>query len=111
MPSRHAIVTTIGEQYVVENIEAGEFSYPKAFKQLGKDFKSIKTGTYETVDIRFVKDDVTILVETKQDITENPKKFKEQLAAYVKYERALQGDVDEKSKIVAILASTSKTKS
>lgn len=110
MPSRHAIVSTIGEEYVIENIEAGEFSYPKAFKQLGKDFKSVKTGTYETVDIRFVKDDVTILVETKQDITVNPKKFKEQLAAYVKYERVMQGDFDEKNKIIAILASTSKSK-
>ena len=29
MPSRHAIVSTIGEEYVIENIEAGEFSHPK----------------------------------------------------------------------------------
>lgn len=110
MPSRSTIINTIGQEYLTENIEAGEFSYPKAFRQAGKNFRNIKIETYETVDIRFEKDDVVVLVETKQDITDNPKKFKEQLAAYVKYERILRDDYDEKHKIIAILASTTKSK-
>ena len=107
MPSRFDIVKNIGEEYLTQNIEAGEYSYPQAFKKAGKNFKAVKNGTYEDLDIRFVKDDVSILVETKQDIMTDLKKAKEQLAAYVSYERVLLG---EERKIIAILASTHKNK-
>ena len=108
MPSRFDIIKIIGEEFLVQNIEAGEFSYPKAFKSVGKNFKKIKIDTYEDLDIRFVKDDVSVLVETKQDIMKNIKKAKQQLSAYVTYERELTNNAERK--IIAILASTSKNK-
>ena len=53
---------------------------------------------FEKLDIRFVKDNVTVLIETKQNFT---KADEEQLSAYVEYEKALTGN-----KTVAILANT-----
>lgn len=50
------------------------------------------------MDIRFVKDNVTVLIETKQNFTVADE---EQLSAYVEYEKALTGN-----KIIAILANT-----
>lgn len=34
--NRHDIITTIGQEYLVSNLENGEFSYPKALKKVGK---------------------------------------------------------------------------
>ena len=36
MPSRLEIIEKVGKEYIVENIENGEFSYPKALKLQGK---------------------------------------------------------------------------
>lgn len=102
---RHDIVATIGSKYLNSNIETDEFSYPKAFRNLGKSFVGIKGrngNTFEKLDIRFVDANrkVAILVETKSnfDRVSNPK---EQLAAYVEYERLLTG-----YSVIAILANT-----
>lgn len=104
---RIEMVNTVGIQYLTENIENGEFSYPKAFKQAGLQFTPITdpdTGrAYEKLDIRFVKEGVSVLVETKDDFTlPKNKKATEQLSAYVEYEKALTGN-----KVIAILANTS----
>lgn len=99
------MINIIGKEFLTSNIENDEFSYPKEFKKLGKDFipiKSIKDNRkYEKIDIRFVKGNVSVLIETKVDF-EKDKTAEEQLSAYIKYEKQLTGN-----RIVAILANTS----
>lgn len=104
--TRIEMINMVGTQYLTENIENGEFSYPKAYKQAGLQFTPITdpdTGrVYEKLDIRFIKDGVSVLVETKDDFTlPKNKKATEQLSAYVEYEKALTGN-----KVIAILANT-----
>lgn len=36
------IIDAVGREYCTANIEKGEFSYPKAFKEKGLDFVPIK---------------------------------------------------------------------
>ena len=103
--NRDAITKTIGSEYLIDNIESGEFSYSKGFQAKEMVWKPIsnKEGTrrYKNLDIRFVKDGFSILVETKQDFTKDEETAKEQLSAYVEYEKQLTGN-----KIIAILANT-----
>lgn len=103
---RTVMINTIGTDYLVSNIENDEFSYPKEFKRNGLLFSGITdpdTGnTYEKLDMRFIKNGISVLVETKDDFDlPKNKKAKEQLSAYVEYEKKLTGN-----KIVAILANT-----
>ena len=98
---RADIISTVGRKYLTSNIENDEFSYPKAFSAAALTFTPIRNKTkraFEKLDIRFVKDNVTVLVETKQNFTVADE---EQLSAYVEYEKALTGN-----KTVAILANT-----
>lgn len=95
------IISIIGREYLTSNIENDEYSYPKAFSNCSLKFIPIKNNngrSFEKLDIRFVKDNITVLVETKQNFT---KADEEQLSAYVEYEKALTGN-----KTVAILANT-----
>lgn len=67
---RTDMINIIGRDFLVSNIENDEFSYPKEFKRLGKTFEPIKAKDgrkYEKVDIRFVKGNVSVLIETKLD--------------------------------------------
>lgn len=98
---RADMISTVGREYLTSNIENDEYSYPKAFSGQALPFTPIrnKSGrTFEKLDIRFVKDGVTVLIETKQNFT---KADEEQLSAYVEYEKAFTGN-----KTVAILANT-----
>ncbi len=98
---RADIISTIGREFLVGNIENDEFSYPKAFGKASLAFMPIQNNqgrTFEKLDIRFVKDNVTVLIETKQSFT---KADEMQLSAYVEYEKALTGN-----KTIAILANT-----
>lgn len=98
---RTDMISTVGRTYLTSNIENDEFSYKKAFSQAGLPFVPIRNKTgraFEKLDIRFVKDNLTILIETKPNYT---KVDEEQLSAYVEYEKALTGN-----KIIAILANT-----
>lgn len=95
------MVATVGREYLTSNIENDEYSYPKAFAAQSLTFNPIRNKTgraFEKLDIRFVKDNVTVLIETKQNFTVADE---EQLSAYVEYEKALTGN-----KIIAILANT-----
>ena len=96
------MVNIVGIEYLESNIENDEFSYPKAYKSLGLEFKPIiyENRTYEKLDIRFVKNNVSVLIETKVDF-ETEKNAEKQLSAYVEYEKNLTGN-----KIIAILANT-----
>lgn len=98
---RADMISTIGRKYLTSNIENDEYSYPKAFSASSLTFVPIRNNTgraFKKLDIRFVKDNVTVLIETKQNFT---KTDEEQLSAYVEYEKALTGN-----KTVAILANT-----
>ena len=98
---RTDMISTVGRAYLTSNIENDEYSYPKAFSESSLTFVPIRNSAgraFEKLDIRFVKDNVTVLIETKQNFT---KADEEQLSAYVEYEKALTGN-----KTVAILANT-----
>lgn len=98
---RADMISTIGREYLTSNIENDEYSYPKAFAAQSLTFSPIRNKAgraFEKLDIRFVKDNATVLIETKQNFT---KVDEEQLSAYVEYEKALTGN-----KTVAILANT-----
>ena len=98
---RADMITTVGRRYLTSNIENDEYSYPKAFAAASLTFVPIRNSAsraFEKLDIRFVKDNITVLIETKTNFT---KSDEEQLSAYVEYEKALTGN-----KTIAILANT-----
>lgn len=98
---RADIISVVGREYLTSNIENDEYSYPKAFSIAALTFVPIMNANgrkYEKLDIRFVKEGITVLVETKQNFTQADE---EQLSAYVEYEKALTGN-----KTIAILANT-----
>ena len=98
---RADIISVVGREYLTSNIENDEYSYPKAFSFASLPFVPVTNANgrkFEKLDIRFVKDGITVLVETKQNFT---KADEEQLSAYVEYEKALTGN-----KTIAILANT-----
>lgn len=98
------IIDTVGREYHTANIENGEFSYPKAFKEKNLDFEPIHKkkggGSWQFLDIRFELDGVSLLIETKNDADKWPT-VEEQIAAYVEYEKRLTGN-----KIIAMVANT-----
>lgn len=98
---RADIITQIGRAFLQSNIENDEFSYPKAFAKASIPFTPIYSNSgrkFERLDIRFVKENVSVLIETKTLFT---KSDEEQLSAYVEYEKMLTGN-----KTIAILANT-----
>lgn len=98
---RNDMITTVGREYLTTNIENDEFSYPKAFKEKNLEFEPIfndQGRRYEKLDLRFVKDNVSIIIETKVDFNKNDEA---QLSAYVEYEKKLNNN-----KVIAILANT-----
>lgn len=101
--NRFDMIGILGNEYLVTNIENGEYSYPKAFKEKGLKFLGEATGSnqHQYLDLRFTNGDLSILIETKQDFTKDLESAKKQLATYVKYEMELTGN-----KIIAILANT-----
>lgn len=98
------IIDAVGREYNTANIEKGEFSYPKAFKEKGLTFKPIKKkgkeGSWKYLDMRFEKDGVSLLIETKNDADKWPD-VEEQIRAYAKYEKQLTDN-----KIIAMVANT-----
>ena len=101
---RIEIIDTVGREYCTSNIERGEFSYPKAFKEKNLEFEPIKKkhckGSWQFLDIRFELGDVSLLIETKNDAEKWPT-VEEQISAYVEYEKRLTGN-----KIIAMVANT-----
>jgi len=100
------IISTVGREFLISNIENDEFSYQKALKVIGKDISNyLISGArrqYKDVDLRFSNEKLTVLIETKQRLVKsNIENDLEQLQQYVTYEKQLTGN-----KIVAILAAT-----
>ena len=107
---RTDIITTIGRKYLTSNIENEEFSYGKALKSIGKDYKEYLSEdakrTYKDLDIRFANEMLSILVETKQnlsgsDLTDGIV----QLQNYINFEKEFSNN-----QVIAILASTNQDK-
>ena len=106
---RRDIVKLIGEEFSVENIENGEFSYQKALREQGKNFLDFlpsksnfdsKHIKHKNLDLRFVKGKLSVLVETKKNIRINSNQFMWQLHSYACLEKELTGNF-----VVAILHS------
>lgn len=102
--NRIDIIDAVGRKYHTQNIEKGEFSYSKAFSEKQIEFKGIKKkgqkGEWRYLDIRFEKDGVSLLIETKDDL-DKWNTVEEQISAYVEYEKSLTGN-----NIIAIVANT-----
>lgn len=103
---RADIITMVGREFLVANIENDEFSYQKALKGIGKEISDfLMPGArrqYKDVDLRFANDRISVLVETKQRLVAGSiANDLEQLQQYVIYEKQLTDN-----KVVAILAAT-----
>ena len=68
--NRHEMVERVGKDFLITNIEAGEYSYvqeagskEKLEKAVGHSVKHFK------LDIRFESNSVAVLIETKQVFT------------------------------------------
>lgn len=106
--NRHEIINTIGVEFLSYNIENQEFSYEKALKKQGKNYKDyLIPGSKKhnkNIDLRFVDGRLSILVETKTILSTQSTTFIEhieQLQNYIQLEKELTGN-----KIIAILSAT-----
>ena len=101
------IIEEIGRKYLISNIENDEFSYQKALNLLGKKIDkslitSVEGTVHKDIDLRFVNNNITVLVETKNNYDKwDKEKLKFQMQAYVNYEQVLTGN-----KIISILTNT-----
>lgn len=101
---RTAIINTVGIDYHTPNIEGGEYSYVQEAGSKESLIRTLgRTPEHFKLDIRFEREDVVVLVETKQIFIE---KDELQLAEYLQEERALHYG----KKIIAILANTKNDK-
>lgn len=104
---RYEIINTVGADFLIDNIENQEFSYEKALKEQGKDYRNYLTQDvqrkHKNIDLRFVDGRLSILIETKTTLP--PKNqlssYTTQLQNYINLEKELTGH-----KIIAILAAT-----
>ena len=94
------MINVVGNDFNTTNIEGGEYSY---VKEAGSKDKLVAAVGHSLehfkLDIRFEKDGVAVLIETKQKFVE---KDQDQLLEYVEEEKALHKGM----KIIAILANT-----
>lgn len=98
--TRHDMIERIGNTYMTSNIEGGEYSYiQEAGSRANLENALGRSISHFKLDIRFEKDDIVVLVETKQLFK---KSDEAQLNEYLQQERALHYG----KKIIAILANT-----
>lgn len=103
---RADIISLVGRDFLTSNIENDEYSYQKGLSSIGKNYKDYllpnAQRVYKDVDLRFVYEKLTILIETKQKLEKSKEKDNiEQLQQYVIYEKELTGNT-----VVAILYGT-----
>lgn len=102
--TRHNMIERIGSIYLTTNIEGGEFSYiQEAGSRLALEKAVGHSVTHFKLDLRFEKEDIVVLVETKQNFKSADES---QLAEYLEEEIALHSD----KKIICILANTNNEK-
>jgi len=101
---RTAIINRVGIEFHTPNIEGGEYSYVQEAGSKDNLIKALgRTPNHFKLDIRFEREDVVVLVETKQNFVKTDEM---QLAEYLQEERALHYG----KKIIAILANTKNDK-
>ena len=73
---RADMISTVGRAYLTSNIENDEYSYPKAFSAASLTFAPIQNSAgrrFEKLDIRFVKDNISILIEKNRILQQQMK--------------------------------------
>ena len=105
--TRQQIIDTIGANFLVSNIENGEYSYQKALNGIGKDYKKFLVGhsrkEHKFADIKFESDKLVVLVETKDKLTK--KNMADGMGQLEQY-RAYEAQLAPGKKVIAILAAT-----
>lgn len=85
--TRHDMIERIGNTYMTSNIEGGEYSYiQEAGSRANLENALGRSISHFKLDIRFEKEDIVVLVETKQLFK---KSDEAQLNEYLQQERAL----------------------
>lgn len=85
--TRHDMIERIGNTYMTSNIEGGEYSYiQEAGSRVNLENALGRSISHFKLDIRFEKDDIVVLVETKQLFK---KSDEAQLNEYLQQEHAL----------------------
>lgn len=98
------MIERIGSIYLTTNIEGGEYSYiQEAGSRLALEKAVGHSVTHFKLDLRFEKEDIVVLVETKQNFKSADES---QLAEYLEEEISLHSD----KKIICILANTNNEK-
>ena len=102
--NRVDIIASVGRTQLQSNIENDEWSYNELLKKKKIDRKLVTVnGTvHKNLDLRFVDDRVSVLIETKQNYDTCLEAAKQQLQCYVEFEKVLT----RHNRIIAILANT-----
>ena len=102
---RFWIIEYLWKKYYAHNLENWEFSYQKALQKIWKNIEKYFESwekQHKYLDLRFADDQVSVLIETKDNFDKWPKKeIYKQLQDYVRLEKEYS-----KNKIVAIIANT-----
>ena len=102
---RFWIIEYLWKKYYTHNLENWEFSYQKALQKIWKDIERYFESwekQHKYLDLRFADDQVSVLVETKDNFNKrNKEEIYKQLQDYVRLEKEYSGH-----KIVAIIANT-----
>lgn len=102
---RFDIITHVGKDFFVSNLENEEFSYQKALQTIWKDIEKYFESweqKHKYLDIRFADHQLSVLIEAKNNFDKrNKDEIYWQLQDYVRLEKAFSGN-----KIVAIIANT-----
>ena len=61
MKTRNNLINIVGQEFLITNIENDEFSYRKALKR-----PFLSEEKHFKLDLRFEKENVSILIETKK---------------------------------------------
>lgn len=97
---RHDMVERVGREYLITNIENGEYSYiVDAGSKAALENAVGRELSHFNLDIRFQDNDFVVMIETKQNFVKSDEK---QLREYLDEERALHPG----EKIICVLANT-----
>lgn len=82
MKTRNDLITKIGHEFLVTNIENDEFSYKQALKR-----PFLPEEKHYKLDLRFEKENISVLIETKKRNGNFSEEDEKQILSYAKLER------------------------
>lgn len=102
--NRVDIIASVGRTLLQSNIENDEWSYNELLKKkkIDRNLVTVNGTVHKNLDLRFVDDRVSVLIETKQNYDTCLEAAKQQLQCYVEFEKVLA----RHNRIIAILANT-----